>query len=58
MSKIKYSYTIVDTFGDLVTDLETRQDAREELALAKKQGYENAKIIQSVYSLQTKRQVR
>lgn len=58
MSKLTYKYTIVDTFGDLVTDLESRQEAREELALVKKQGYEGAKIIQSVYSLQTKRQVR
>lgn len=58
-NKIVYTYTITDpNTGDVVTGLESRSLAREELQLVKKQGYPNAKIIQSVYSLQTRRQVR
>lgn len=57
--KTLYTYTITDpSTGDVVTGLESRQEARAELALVKKQGYPKAKIIQSVYQLCSSRQVR
>ncbi len=57
--KTLYTYTITDPdTGDVVTGLESRQEARIELALVKKQGYPKAKIIQSVYRLYTSKQVR
>jgi len=59
MSKTIYTYEITDPqVGAIVTDLGSRQDAREELALVKKQGFPKAKIIQSVYTLQNRKQVR
>ncbi len=57
--KTLYTYTITDpATGDVVTGLESRQAAREERALVKKQGYPKVKIIQSVYQLYTSKQVR
>lgn len=52
MSKIIYTYEITDPqVGAIVTDLESRQDAREELQLVKKQGFPKAKILQRQYQL-------
>jgi len=52
MSKTIYTYEITDPqVGAIVTDLESRQDAREELQLVKKQGFPKAKILQRQYQL-------
>ncbi len=52
MSKTIYTYEITDPqVGAIVTDLGSRQDAREELALVKKQGFPKAKILQRQYQL-------
>ena len=59
MSKTIYTYEITDPqVGAIVTDLGSRQDAREELALVKKQGFPKAKILQRQYQLVKEVQVR
>lgn len=59
MSKTIYTYEITDPqVGAIVTDLQSRQDAREELQLVKKQGFPKATIQQKKYVLETVRQVR
>ncbi len=59
MSKTIYTYEITDPqVGAIVTDLESRSLAREELALVKKQGFPKAKILQRQYQLVKEVQVR
>lgn len=58
MAKTIYTYEIVANNTAIVTDLESRDLARQELALVKKQGYPNAKIIQRQYQLIKEAQVR
>jgi len=59
MSKTIYTYEITDPqVGAIVTDLESRSIAREELQLVKKQGFPKATIQQKKYVLETVRQVR
>lgn len=59
MSKTIYTYEITDPqVGAIVTDLESRSLAREELQLVKKQGFPKATIQQKKYVLETVRQVR
>lgn len=59
MSKTIYTYEITDPqVGAIVTDLESRQDAREELQLVKKQGFPKAKILQRQYQLIKEQTVR
>lgn len=58
MAKTIYTYEIVANNTAIVTDLESRDLARQELALVKKQGYPNAKIIQRQYQLVKEAQVR
>lgn len=59
MSKTIYTYEITDPqVGAIVTDLECRDDARQELKLVKKQGFPKATIQQKKYVLETVRQVR
>ena len=58
MAKTIYTYEIVANDTAIVTDLESRDLARQELALVKKQGYPSAKIIQRQYQLVKEAQVR
>lgn len=59
MSKTIYTYEITDPqVGAIVTDLQSRQDAREELQLVKKQGFPKAKILQRQYQLVKEQTVR
>jgi len=58
MAKTIYTYEIVANNTAIVTDLESRSLAREELQLVKKQGYPKAKIIQRQYQLVKEAQVR
>lgn len=58
MAKTIYTYEIVANNTAIVTDLESRSIAREELQLVKKQGYPTAKIIQRQYQLVKEAQVR
>lgn len=58
MAKTIYTYEIVANNTAIVTDLESRSLAREELQLVKKQGYPSAKIIQRQYQLVKEAQVR
>lgn len=59
MSKTIYTYEITDPqVGEIVTDLESRSLAREELALVKKQGFPKAKILQRQYQLVKEQTVR
>lgn len=58
MAKTIYTYEIVANNTAIVTDLESRSIAREELQLLKKQGYPTAKIIQRQYQLVKEAQVR
>ncbi len=59
MSKTIYTYEITDPqVGAIVTDLQSRQDAREELQLVKKQGFPKATIQQKKYVLETVKKVR
>jgi len=59
MSKTIYTYEITDPqVGAIVTDLESRQHAREELQLVKKQGFPKAKILQRQYQLIKEQTVR
>lgn len=61
MAKLKssiYTYEIVANNTAILTDLESRSIAREELQLVKKQGYPTAKIIQRQYQLVKEAQVR
>lgn len=59
MSKTIYTYEITDPqVGAIVTDLDSRSLARDELKLVKKQGFPKATIQQKKYVLETVRQVR
>lgn len=58
MAKTLYTYEINVNGSPLVTDLESRELARDELKLVKKAGYDQAKIIQRQYSLIKESQVR
>lgn len=58
MAKTIYTYEIVANNTAIVTDLESRSLAREELQLVKKQGYPTAKILQKKYKLESVQQVR
>lgn len=59
MSKTIYTYEITDPqVGAIVTDLECRDDARQELQLVKKQGFPKAKILQRQYQLVKEQTVR
>lgn len=58
MAKTIYTYEIVANNTAIVTDLESRSIAREELQLVKKQGYPSAKILQKKYKLESVQQVR
>lgn len=58
MAKTIYTYEIVANNTAIVTDLESRDLARQELALVKKQGYPTAKILQRKYTLQSEQTVR
>lgn len=58
MAKTLYTYEINVNGSPLVTDIDSRDLARQELALVKKQGYPNAKIIQRQYQLVKEAQVR
>ena len=59
MSKTIYTYEITDPqVGTIVTDLECRDDARQELKLVKKQGFPKATIQQKKYVLETVKKVR
>lgn len=58
MAKTIYTYEIVANNTAIVTDLESRNLAREELQLVKKAGYSDAKIIQRQYQLIKEAQVR
>lgn len=58
MAKTLYTYEINVNGSPLVTDIDSRSLAREELQLVKKAGYTDAKILQRVYKLETTKQVR
>lgn len=58
MAKTIYTYEIVTNNIAIVTDLESRSLAREELQLVKKAGYSDAKILQKKYKLESVQQVR
>ena len=58
MAKTLYTYEINVNGSPLVTDLESRDLARQELALVKKAGYDAAKIIQRQWKLEKEVQVR
>jgi len=57
-TKTIYTYSIISAKEAIVTDLPTREQARDELALVKRAGYNQAKIVQSVYELKATKQVR
>lgn len=58
MAKTLYTYEIVANNTAIVTDLESRSLARQELQLVKKQGYPTAKILQKKYELVKEQTVR
>lgn len=58
MAKTIYTYEINVNGSPLVTDIDSRSLAREELQLVKKAGYTNAKILQRQYALVKETQVR
>ena len=58
MAKTLYTYEINVNGSPLVTDIDSRELARDELKLVKKAGYADAKILQRKYSLQSVQQVR
>ena len=58
MAKTLYTYEINVNGSPLVTDIDSRSLAREELQLVKKAGYDEAKILQRTYKLETIKQVR
>lgn len=58
MAKTIYTYEINVNGSPLVTDIDSRSLAREELQLVKKAGYDTAKIIQRQYQLVKEAQVR
>lgn len=58
MAKTLYTYEINVNGSPLVTDLDSRELARDELKLVKKAGYDQAKIIQRQYALVKETQVR
>lgn len=58
MAKTLYTYEINVNGSPLVTDIDSRDLARQELALVKKAGYDTAKIIQRQYALVKESQVR
>ena len=58
MTKTLYTYEINVNGSPLVTDLDSRELARDELKLVKKAGYDQAKILQKKYKLESVQQVR
>lgn len=58
MAKTLYTYEINVNGSQLVTDIDSRELARDELKLVKKAGYTDAKILQRTYKLETVKQVR
>lgn len=58
MAKNLYTYEINVNGSPLVTDLDSRELARDELKLVKKAGYDQAKILQKKYKLESIQQVR
>jgi hypothetical protein len=58
MAKNLYTYEINVNGESIVTDIDSRELARDELKLVKKAGYDQAKIIQRQYSLVKEGQVR
>lgn len=58
MAKTLYTYEINVNGESIVTDLDSRDLARQELALVKKAGYDEAKILQKKYKLESIQQVR
>lgn len=58
MAKTLYTYEINVNGSPLVTDLDSRELARDELKLVKKAGYDQAKILQKKYKLESIQQVR
>jgi hypothetical protein len=58
MAKTLYTYEINVNGSPLVTDLDSRDLARQELKLVKKAGYDQAKILQKKYKLESVQQVR
>ena len=58
MAKTIYTYEINVNGSPLVTDIDSRELARDELKLVKKAGYDQAKIIQRQYALVKEAQVR
>lgn len=58
MAKTLYTYEINVNGSPLVTDLDSRELARDELKLVKKQGYPDARIIQRQYAMVKEVQVR
>lgn len=58
MAKTLYTYEINVNGSPLVTDIDSRELARDELKLVKKAGYAQAKIIQRQYQLVKEAQVR
>ena len=58
MAKTLYTYEINVNGSPLVTDIDSRDLARQELALVKKAGYDQAKILQKKYKLESIQQVR
>lgn len=58
MAKTLYTYEINVNGSPLVTDLDSRELARDELKLVKKAGYDHAKILQKKYKLESVQQVR
>ena len=58
MAKTLYTYEINVNGSPLVTDLDSRELARDELKLVKKAGYTDARIIQRQYAMVKESQVR
>ena len=58
MAKTIYTYEINVNGSPLVTDIDSRELARDELKLVKKAGYDQAKILQKKYKLESVQQVR
>lgn len=58
MAKTLYTYEINVNGSPLVTDIDSRELARDELKLVKKAGYAQAKIIQRQYVIVKEVQVR
>ena len=58
MAKTLYTYEINVNGESIVTDLDSRELARDELKLVKKAGYPDARIIQRQYVMVKEVQVR